>query len=110
MIGVRRIPIERVGDGAFGKPQTNDESAIGSLFGMDGEPVVHRRVRRHYNCPGGYNQTFVGFDVPGSSVLEFLRMGFVEDAPAVGPRYGTLGRNVFRGPAYNGVNASLFKS
>ncbi|MBV9309055.1 MAG: TonB-dependent receptor, partial [Acidobacteriaceae bacterium] len=28
----------------------------------------------------------------------------------LGPRFGTLGRNVFRGPGYNDVDASLFKT
>src|SRR2546423_1166395 len=44
MVWVRSIPVEAVWNGAFGDTAGDDVSAICSLFTVDDEPVIHRRV------------------------------------------------------------------
>ncbi len=74
VVGIARIPVERVRDFAAGDPAGDDEGAISRLLGMERDAAMERRVRRHHDRPGAHLDS-----LPGAHAREGVAVVYGDD-------------------------------
>ena len=86
VVGIFRVPVERVGDGAARHVRSDDVRAIRRLLGVHGEEIVDRRVRAHDEVVGRHLHIRLLDRHRRASVLRLrvLHVRAAEDAPARG--------------------------
>src|SRR4051812_21730982 len=79
MIRIEGIPIQTLVNASW-HPHTYYISPIGGLLGMDRDPIVDWRIRRHDDRVCGNSRTFTCLDLTRRAVGEAVGLGLVKDS------------------------------